>query len=58
LRPRLALHRTRRRGRAFFLGFVLVAAIFGAATSKRSILFIQGAPAALALLTVITDVAR
>jgi putative membrane protein len=42
----------------FFLGFVLVAAIFGAATAKRSILFIQGAPAALALLALIADSTR
>lgn len=40
----------------FFLGCVLVAAVFGAATAKRSILFIQGGPAALALAAVIADV--
>jgi putative membrane protein len=34
----------------FFLGCVLTAAVFGAATSKRSILVVQGGPAALALL--------
>jgi len=42
----------------FFLGCVLTAAIFGAATAKRSILFIQGGPAALALAAVLTDAAR
>lgn len=39
----------------FFLGCVLAAAIFGAATAKRSILFIQGGPAALALAVVVAD---
>jgi putative membrane protein len=34
----------------FFLGCVLVAAVFGGMTVKRSILFIQGTPALLALL--------
>jgi putative membrane protein len=34
----------------FFLGCVLVAAAFGAATAKRSILIVQGGPAALAML--------
>ena len=42
----------------FFLVCVLVAAIFGAATAKRSILFMQGTPAALALAAVIADLAR
>jgi len=42
----------------FFLGCVLAAAIFGAATAKRSILFIQGGPAALALAAVLADAAR
>jgi putative membrane protein len=32
----------------FFLGCVVVAGIFGAATAKRSILFVQALPAALA----------
>ena len=41
----------------FFLSCVLTAAIFGAATAKRSILFVQGAPALLALLALIADVA-
>ena len=35
--------------RLFFLGCVLVAAVFGAATVSRRILLVQGAPAALAL---------
>ena len=39
----------------FFLGCVLVAAVFGAATAKRSILFVQGGPAALALAALIAD---
>lgn len=34
----------------FFLGCVLVAGVFGAATASRSILFVQALPAALALL--------
>ena len=34
----------------FFLGCVLVAAIFGALTAKRSILWIQGGPALVALI--------
>ena len=36
----------------FFLGCVIVAGIFGAATAKASILFIQALPAAVALLVV------
>jgi putative membrane protein len=36
----------------FFLTCVLVAAAFGAATVSRAILFVQGLPAALALLLV------
>ena len=36
--------------RLFFLGCVLVAAVFGAATVSRRILVIQGLPAALALV--------
>jgi len=39
----------------FFLGCIIVAAIFGAATAKRSILFVQGGPAILALLAVLAD---
>jgi putative membrane protein len=42
----------------FFLTCVLVAAIFGAATAKRTIIFIQGAPAALALAAVAADLVR
>ncbi len=34
----------------FFLGCVIVAAIFGALTAKRSILWIQGGPALVALI--------
>lgn len=37
----------------FFLGCVLVAALFGGLTAKRSILWVQGGPALLALLTVL-----
>lgn len=37
----------------FFLGCVLVAAIFGGLTAKRSILWVQGGPALIALLTVL-----
>jgi putative membrane protein len=36
----------------FFLGCVLIAAIYGGITVKRSILLIQGLPAALALAVV------
>jgi putative membrane protein len=39
--------------KVFFLGCVVVAGIFGAATAKLSILFIQALPAALALLAVL-----
>jgi putative membrane protein len=35
--------------KVFFLGCVIVAGIFGGATAKRSILFTQALPAALAL---------
>ena len=37
----------------FFLGCVIVAAIYGGLTAKRSILLVQGLPALLALLTVL-----
>jgi putative membrane protein len=37
----------------FFLGCVLVAGVYGAATANRRILFIQAVPAALAMLAVI-----
>jgi putative membrane protein len=33
----------------FFLAFVIVAGLYGAATAKRSILFVQAVPGALAL---------
>ncbi|HVY47291.1 MAG TPA: DUF1304 domain-containing protein [Minicystis sp.] len=33
----------------FFLGFVVVAGVFGAATASRKILFVQAIPGALAL---------
>lgn len=36
----------------FFLGFVVIAGIVGAITAKRSILFIQALPGAIALLLV------
>jgi putative membrane protein len=39
--------------KVFFLGCVIVAGIFGAATASQSILFIQALPAALALAAVI-----
>jgi len=37
----------------FFLGFVNVAGIFGAMTASRKILWVQAAPAALALILVL-----
>lgn len=37
----------------FFLGCVLIAALYGGVTVKRSILLIQGLPAALALAAVL-----
>src|SRR5690349_4492182 len=37
----------------FFLGCVLVAAVYGGLTAKRSILGVQGLPALLALLAVL-----
>lgn len=37
----------------FFLSCVIVAGVFGAATAKRSILWVQGLPGALALLFVL-----
>lgn len=39
----------------FFLSCVIVAGVFGAATAKMSILFVQGAPAMLALLIVMFE---
>ena len=37
----------------FFLGCVIVAGLFGAATAKRSILFVQALPATLALVALL-----
>src|SRR5262245_59567172 len=37
----------------FFLGCVIVAAIYGGLTAKRSILLVQGLPALIALLAVL-----
>lgn len=39
----------------FFLACVIVAGLFGAATAKVSILFVQALPAALALLAVLAS---
>ncbi len=39
--------------RVFFLGCVIVAGVFGAATVNRKILFVQAIPAALALVATI-----
>ena len=41
--------------RIFFLSCVVVAGVFGAITAKLSILFIQAAPAAIALLVVLVN---
>ena len=41
--------------KAFFLACVIVAGIFGAATAKPTILFVQAIPAALALLAVLAS---
>jgi putative membrane protein len=41
--------------KVFFLGCVIVAGVFGAATAKPSILFMQALPAALALLAVLVS---
>ena len=38
--------------RVFFLGFIIFAGVIGAATAKRSILFVQAMPAAIAMLLV------
>lgn len=40
--------------RVFFLSCVIIAGIFGAATAKRSILWIQAMPAAVALTLVLS----
>jgi putative membrane protein len=37
----------------FFLGCVIVAGLFGAATASRKILFVQAVPGALALAAVL-----
>ena len=39
--------------KVFFLSFVIIAGIVGAITAKRSILFVQGLPGAIALLLVV-----
>ncbi|KAB2911696.1 MAG: DUF1304 domain-containing protein [Hyphomicrobiaceae bacterium] len=39
--------------KVFFLACVIVAGVFGAATAKTSILFVQALPAALALVAVL-----
>jgi putative membrane protein len=41
------------RVKLFFLGCVLVAGVYGAATASRKILFVQAAPAALGLVLVL-----
>jgi putative membrane protein len=41
--------------KVFFLGCVVIAGLFGAATAKISILFVQALPAALALLAVLAS---
>ena len=41
--------------KVFFLGCVIVAGVFGAATAKASILFVQAAPGAVALALVVLD---
>lgn len=40
----------------FFLGCVLVAAIYGGMTAKRSILWVQGLPALIALVAVLAGI--
>ncbi len=42
--------------KAFFLACVLVAGLYGAATVSRRILFVQGAPAALALAALLAGI--
>lgn len=39
--------------KVFFLGCVVIAGVFGAITAKASILYVQGAPALLALILVV-----
>jgi putative membrane protein len=43
----------RRDVKAFFLGCVIVAGVYGGLTAKMSILYVQAAPAAAALLAVL-----
>jgi len=43
------------RKKVFFLGCVIVAGFFGAATASQSILFVQALPAAAALVAVIFE---
>ena len=50
-----ALWADRRDIKLFFLGCVIVAGVFGAVTAKTSILFTQGVPAAVALITVLVS---
>jgi putative membrane protein len=40
--------------KVFFLGCIIIAGVFGAATASRKILYIQAAPAALALICLLT----
>jgi putative membrane protein len=42
----------------FFLGFIVVAGIFGGITAHRSILWLQGLPGAAALLLVLLEPGR
>lgn len=42
--------------KAFFLGCVLVAGLYGAATASRRILYVQALPAALALAALVAGV--
>ncbi len=41
--------------RLFFLGCVLIAGVYGAATASRKILFVQAVPALLALIVVVVS---
>ncbi|HWW61179.1 MAG TPA: DUF1304 domain-containing protein [Thermoanaerobaculia bacterium] len=47
-----SLYRADTATQLFFLGCVIVAGVFGALTAKRSILFVQALPAAIAALLV------
>lgn len=46
-------HAERRATQLFFLGCVLVAAVFGAATASAAIVVVQGGPAAIATVAVL-----